>query len=55
MYELYSLQIELPSGHLMLICGIYHPPKPGYSEDGLIEYIIDIVNDFLEYHPSELL
>ena len=53
-YEMISLQVELPSGHLMLICGIYHPPKPRYPEDDLIEYIIDIVDDFLECNPSGL-
>ena len=28
-YEMISLQVELPSGHLMLICGIYHPQNQG--------------------------
>ena len=53
-YEMISLQVDIPSGHLMLICGIYHPPKPRYPEDDLIEYIIDIVDDFLECNPSGL-
>ena len=38
----------------MLMCGIYHPPRSKYQEDDLIEYIMDIVDQFLECHPSGL-
>ena len=27
LFESISLEIELPSGHHMLMCGIYHPPS----------------------------
>ena len=54
LFESISLEIELPSGHHMLMCGIYHPPRSKYQEDDLIEYIMDIVDQFLECHPSGL-
>ena len=38
----------------MLMCGIYHPPRSKYQEDDLIEYITDIVDQFLDRHPSGL-
>lgn len=55
--ESISLEIQLPSGHHMLMCGIYHiyhPPRSNYQEDDLIEYVTDIVDQFLERHPSGL-
>ena len=54
LFESISLEIELPSGHHMLMCGIYHPPRSKYQEDDLIEYITDIVDQFLECHPNGL-
>ena len=52
--ESISLEIELPSGHHMLMCGIYHSPSSKYPEDDLIEYITDIADQFLACHPSGL-
>lgn len=31
LYELLYVIFKLPSGHLLLTCGIYHPPKPTYQ------------------------
>ena len=42
-YETISLEIELPSGHQLLFCGIYHPPKPKYPETEFIDYLTDTV------------
>ena len=53
-YESISLVIELPSGHQMLLCGIYNPPKPIYNQDDLIDHTTNIVDDFLELHPNGL-
>jgi len=39
LFESISLEIELPSGHRMLMCGIYHPTKSKYPEDDLINRI----------------
>ena len=30
LYELLYVIFKLPSGNLLLTCGIYHPPKPTY-------------------------
>ena len=54
LYESINLVIELPSGHCMLMCGIYHPPKSRYPEDDLIEYVTDSVEEFLDHHPGGL-
>lgn len=32
----------------MLVCGLYHPPKPSYQQDDLIDYITDLTDPFLE-------
>mgnify|MGYP001794103665 FL=1 len=38
----------------MLLCGVYNPPKPKYVQDDLIDYVTDIVDDFLETYPDGL-
>ena len=38
----------------MIMCGIYHPARSKYHEGDLIKYITDIVDQFLECHPSGL-
>ncbi len=45
LYELICITLILPSGHHMLICGLYHPPKPNYKERELIDYLINIVDE----------
>ena len=50
-FECISLNIELPSGHKMLMCGVYHPPKTTYMEVELIDYLTNITDDFLEAYP----
>ena len=29
-YELTYLVVTLPSGHMLVVCGFYHPPRPTY-------------------------
>ena len=36
----------------MLICGIYHPPRPRYNETDVIDYLQDITGDFLDENPN---
>ena len=38
MFECIALEIELPSGHDMLMCGLHHPPRAKYLETDLIDY-----------------
>ena len=47
-FEVISIIAELPSNHVMLICGIYHPPRPRYNATDLIDYLQDITDDFLD-------
>ena len=54
LYECVSLIIELPSGHKMLMCGIYHPPTTNYMESELIAYVSDTIDEFLEANPDGL-
>lgn len=35
LYELICLTLLLPSGHCMLICGLYNPPKHSYCDQDL--------------------
>ena len=51
-FEVISIIAELPSNHVMLICGIYHPPRPRYHETDLIDYLQDITDDFLDENPD---
>ena len=51
-FEVISIIAELPSNHVMLICGIYHPPRPRYNETDLIDYLQDITEDFLDENPD---
>ena len=54
-FECISLNIELPSGHKMLMCGVYHPPKTTYMEVEVIDYLTNITDDFLEANPQGLI
>lgn len=36
----------------MLVCGLYHLPKPSYQQDDLIDYITDLTDPFLEEFPD---
>ena len=36
----------------MMICGLYHPPKPRYIKDDLISYLTDISDLFLDGSPD---
>ena len=54
-YECILLEIELPSGHCMLVCGLYHPPRMSYLEMDLMDYLIEIMHIFLEANPNSLI
>ena len=47
LYELICLTLRLPSGHRMLVCGVYHPPKYNYKELDLMSYIIELADNAL--------
>lgn len=52
-FESLSLVIELPgTGHVMMINGTYHPPKPIYKDCDLIHYLLDVMDNFSERFPT---
>ena len=43
-FECIALEIELPLGHGMLMCGLYHSPRAKYLEKDLIVYLTDTMD-----------
>ena len=52
LYELICLTLLLPSGHHMLVCGLYHPPKNNYQACDLMNYLVGYVDYVLNKHPD---
>ncbi|CAB3991556.1 Hypothetical predicted protein [Paramuricea clavata] len=52
LYELICITLTLPSGHHMLVCGLYHPPKFSYKEQELRDYLIHFVDERLDRYPD---
>lgn len=52
LHELIYLTLLLPSGHHMLVCGLYHPPKPNYQACDLMNYLVGYVDYVLKKHPD---
>ena len=55
LYELICTTLLLPSGHRMLISGLYNPPKHNYRDSELMSYIISIVDNVLDNHPNAVM
>ena len=51
-FECICVKTKLPSGHIMLVCGLYHPPKPSCQQVDLIDYITDLTDTFLDEFPD---
>ena len=51
-YELMYLIIRLPSGHLLVVCSFYPPPRPTYQVKDLLNYLVDLVDDILDKLPG---
>ena len=49
-FKALSVELLLPSGHRMLIIGLYHPPS--YDEGDLTDFVIDLCDTFLDIHPN---
>ena len=47
-----TMTFTLHLHHKMMICGLYHPPKPRYIKDDLISYLTDISDLFLDGSPD---
>ena len=52
LYEFIALTVLLPSDHIMLICGLYNPPKHSYQDIDLMNYMISFVDFVLNKHPE---
>ena len=52
LYELLCLTFKLPSGHLLLVCGVYHPPQPTYRSSDFLQYLVHLVDNALDQHPG---
>ena len=48
LFEMLGVQLLLPSGHQMLVIGLYHPPKFKYEESNLVDAILKHCNMFLD-------
>ena len=45
LYELIYLVVRLPSGHMLVVCGFYHPPRPTYQFKDLMIYLVDLMDN----------
>ena len=52
LYDFIALTVLLLSDHIMLICGLYNPPKLSYRDIDLMNYIISFVDLVLNKHPE---
>ena len=52
LYELLYVIFKLPSGHLLLTCGIYHPPKPTYQPANFLQYLTHLMDNALDQHSG---
>ena len=55
LYELLYVILKLPSGHLLLTCGIYHPPKPTYQLADFLQYLTHLMDNALDQHPGSII
>ena len=52
LYEFLCLTFKLPSGHLLLVCGVYHPPQPTYRPSDFLQYLVYLVDNALDQHQQ---
>lgn len=55
LYEPICLTLVLPSGHHMLIFGLYNPPKHKYRHIDVMSYVIGLVDSVLDKHPDAVI
>ena len=55
LYEVICITLCLPTGHRFSVCGIYHPPKHSYTENDLMNYLIDYTDNVLDAHPQTVI
>ena len=55
LYEVICITLCLPTGHRFSVCGIYDPPKHSYTENDLMNYLIDNTDNVLDAHPQTVI
>ena len=55
LYEVICITLCLPMGHRFSVCGIYDPPKHSYTENDLMNYLIDYTDNVLDAHPQTVI
>ena len=50
-YEVIGITICLPSGHHLLVCGAYNPSEHNYTEENIMNYIVNFVHNVLDNLP----
>lgn len=54
LYEFIALIVLLPSDHIMLVCGLYNPPRHSYRDLDLVN-CISFVDLVLNKHPEAVI
>lgn len=51
---MFKICLRLPSGHLLFVCGVYHPPKPTYRTrpQTFLQYLVHVADNVLDKHPG---
>ena len=50
-YEVICITICLPLGHHFLVCSVYNPPKGNYTEENIMNYIVNFADNVLDNLP----
>ena len=53
--EVICIDLRLPTGHRLLVRGIYHQPKHNYVGKDLLSYLTNIVDNELDEHPQTVI
>ena len=51
-YEVICITICLPLGHHFLVCSVYNPPKGNYTEENIMNYIVNFADNVLDNLPG---
>ena len=53
--EVICINLRLPTGHRLLVRGMYHQPKHNYAGKDLLSYLTNIVDNELDEHPQTVI
>ena len=55
LFEIICVTLALPTGHQMLVCGVYHPPKYNYQEYELMNHLVNLFDNALDKSPNSVI